>query len=53
MSPGCNDMLAINPSAAFCEGQNGAAWNVLHIHPRAGEHMLARHGLMTCDSSVL
>ena len=47
MSPGCNDMLAINPSAAFCEEENGAAWNVLHIHPRAEEHMLARHGLMT------
>jgi hypothetical protein len=47
MSPGCNDIMAINPSAAFCEEENGAAWNVLHIHPRAGEHMLARHGLMT------
>ena len=36
MSPGCNDMLAINPSAPFCEEENGAAWNVLHIHPRGG-----------------
>jgi hypothetical protein len=40
-------MLAINPSGAFCEEKTGAAWNVLHIHPRAEEHMLARHGLMT------
>ncbi|HEX3618760.1 MAG TPA: hypothetical protein VHU16_00150, partial [Candidatus Udaeobacter sp.] len=47
-----NDMLAINPSGAFCEEENGAAWDLLNIHPRAGEHMLARHGLMTRDSSV-